>query len=99
MKFSASLSATGCAALAVLCSLPALAGGDFDRPEVTRTVRAPRSPEPTFKLESGIDGDVFPAIANYASLQTHDKRKCVVVSMKVPNSTDTEQRQRSTVSV
>ena len=99
MKFSASLSATGCAALAVLCSLPAFAGGDFDRPEVTRTVRAPRSPEPTFKIESGIDGDVFPAFANYASLQTPDQRKWGVVSVKVSNSTDTEQRYRIAVRV
>ena len=99
MKFSARSSATGCAALALLLSLPAFAGGDFDRPEVTRNLRGPRGPEPTFKIQSGIDGDVFPDFANYASLQTPDQRKWDVVSVKVSNSTDTEQRYRVAVRV
>src|ERR1700747_2129868 len=99
MKLSARMSATGCAALALAFSLPAFAGGDFDRPEVTRTVRTPRAPEPTFKIESGIDGDVFPAFANYASLQRPDQRKWGVVAVKVASSSDTEQRYRIAVRV
>ncbi|PYY03787.1 MAG: hypothetical protein DMG64_06700 [Acidobacteria bacterium] len=99
MKVSARMSATACAALGLALSLPAFAGGDFDRPEVTRNVRAPRTPEPTFKIESGIDGDVFPAFANYASLQAPDQRKWGVVSVRVSNSTDTEQRYRIAVRV
>src|SRR5437868_9538740 len=99
MKVSAIMSATGFAALALAFSLPVFAGGDFDRPEVTRTVRAPRTPEPTFKIDSGIDGDVFPAFANYASLQSPDQRKWGLVSVRVSNSTDTEQRYRIAVHV
>jgi len=99
MKLSARLSATGFAALALAISLPAFAGGDFDRPEVTRTVRTPRAPEPTFNIESGIDGDIFPAFANYASLQRPDQRKWGVVTVRISNSNDTEQRYRIAVRV
>ena len=99
MKLFARLSIAGCAGLALLLSAPAFAGGDFDKPEITRTVRAPRGPEPTFKIESGIDGDVFPAFANYASLQTPDQRKWGVVSVKVSNPTDSDQRYRIAVRV
>jgi hypothetical protein len=91
-------SVVGCA-VALLLSAPAFAGGDFDKPEIARTARALRNPEPTFKIEAGIDGDVFPAFANYASLQSPDQRKWGVVSVKVSNPTDSDQRYRITVRV
>lgn len=75
------------------------ASGDYDKPEVAHTLRPQRSPQPTFKIQSGIDGDVFPAFANYASLQTPDQRKWGVVSVQVSNSTDSEQRYRIAVRV
>src|SRR5579872_6819757 len=99
MRLFSRLSAAGCTALALLFSVPAFAGGDFDKPEITRVTRVPRGPEPTFKIESGIDGDVFPAFANYASLQTPDQRRWGVVSIKVSNPTDSEQRYRIAVRV
>ena len=99
MRLFARLSIAGCATLVLLLSAPAFAGGDFDKPEIARAVRAPRSPETTFKIESGIDGDVFPAFANYASLQTPDQRKWGVVSVKVSNPTDSAQRYRIGVRV
>src|SRR5579859_4002228 len=99
MKLFARHSVAGCAALALLLCAPAFAGGDFDKPEITRAARALRSPEPTFKIESGIDGDVFPAFANYASLQSPDQRKWGVVSVKVSNPTDSDQRYRIAVRV
>jgi hypothetical protein len=99
MRLSARLSITACTALALLGCASAFAGGDFDKPEVTRTLRTTRSTEPTFKIESGIDGDVFPAFANYASLQSPDQRRWGVVSVKVSNPTDTERRYRIAVRV
>src|SRR5579859_97986 len=75
------------------------ASGDYDKPEVAHTLHMQRSPQPTFKIQSGIDGDVFPAFANYASLQTPDQRKWGVVSVQVSNSTDSEQRYRIAVRV
>lgn len=99
MRFSARFSLAGRAALALLLVAPAFAGGDFDKPETMRSLRAPRSPQPTFKIQSGIDGDVFPAFANYASLQRPEQRKWGVVSVNVSNSTATEQRYRIAVRV
>lgn len=99
MKFRAKFCLVGCAAVALSLSGTAFAGGDFDKPEVTRTPHAQRNPEPTFKIDAGIDGDVFPAFANYASLQLPNQRQWGVVSVKVSNSTDTKQRYRIAVRV
>src|SRR6185437_3985289 len=99
MKFRAKIHLAWVALFGLLLSGSAVAGGDFDKPDVTRPVRTTRNPEPTFKIESGIDGDVFPAFANYASLQTPDQRKWGVVSVNVSNSTDAEQRYRIAVKV
>lgn len=85
--------------MAVVLSASAFAGGDFDKPDVTRSLRSPRTTEPTFKVSAGIDGDVFPAFANYASLQNPDERKWGVVNISVSNSTDAEKRYRITVRV
>lgn len=99
MKVSAK-SAVVCAALALFSSGGfGFANGDFDKPEIGRTVRAQRSTEPVFKIAAGIDGDVFPAFANYASLQTPDQRKFGVVTVKISNSTDTEQHYRVAVRI
>ncbi|MBV9074128.1 MAG: hypothetical protein JOZ10_10880 [Acidobacteria bacterium] len=86
-------------ALACVVSMPVFAGEDFDKPESTRTLHAQRSTQPTFRIEAGIDGDVFPAFANYASLQAPAQRKWGVVSVTVSNSSDTEQRYRVSVRV
>lgn len=87
------------AAVALLLSTPLFSSGDFDKPDVARTLRGQRSPLPTFKIDAGIDGDIFPAFANYASLQTPDQRKWGVVAVKVSNATDTEHRYRIAVRV
>lgn len=99
MKICGKSSGILCAVIALCFSASAFAGGDFDKPEVTRSLHSPRSTEPTFKIKAGIDGDVFPAFANYASLQAPDQRKWGVVTVNVSNSTDTEQRYRITVHV
>jgi len=98
MKRSAKLTAILCAA--VLSSPAAgFAGGDFDKPDVTRPVHNLRNPEPTFKIEAGIDGDVFPAFANYASLQAPEQRNWGVVAVNISNPTDADQRYRIAVKV
>jgi len=84
---------------ALLLSVSLFATGDFDKPEPAHPVRAQRSTEPVFKIASGIDGDVFPAFANYASLQSPDQRKWGVVTVKISNSTDTQQRYRIAVRI
>jgi hypothetical protein len=99
VRFRAKLCLVSCSVAALLFSPTAFAGGDFDKPEITRIPHAQRSPEPTFKIEAGIDGDVFPAFANYASMQPPQQRNWGVVLVKVSNSTDNEQRYRIAVRV
>jgi hypothetical protein len=83
----------------LLLSTSGFAGGDFDKPDLTRAAHTPRNPVPTFSINAGIDGDVFPAFANYASMQRARDRQWGVVSVKISNSTDTEQRYRVAVRV
>jgi hypothetical protein len=99
MKRSAKLTTICCFAAMLLLPAAGYAGGDFDKPDVTRPIRSVRNPEPTFKIEAGIDGDVFPAFANYASLQSPDQRKWGVVSVNISNPTDSDQRYRISVKV
>lgn len=48
---------------------------------------APRSPEPTYKIKVGLDGEVYPVFANYASLQRPDDRSWGTVEITIANST------------
>ena len=48
---------------------------------------APRSPEPTYKIKIGLDGEVYPVFANYASLQRPDDRNWGTVEITIANST------------
>lgn len=75
------------------------AGGDYEKPDLPRTPHVTRRMEPTFSVTAGIHGDVFPAFANYASLQNPDQRSWSVVSVKVSNSSGSEQRYRISVRV
>lgn len=77
------------------------AGGDYDKPDLPHSIHAARKTklEPTFSITAGINGDVFPAFANYASLQNPDQRNWSVVSVKVSNSSSNEQRYRISVRV
>lgn len=54
---------------------------------------APVSPvvrhiEPTYSVQVGIDGEVFPALANYASLQSQQDRTLPTVTVKIANHSD-----------
>ncbi|HET9741361.1 MAG TPA: hypothetical protein VFQ00_01310 [Terriglobales bacterium] len=73
--------------------------GSFDKPEIGHKPLLGRSPAPSFKISAGIDGDVFPAFANYASMQTPDQREWGVVSVQVANPSDHALRYRVAVRV
>ncbi len=75
------------------------AGDDYDRPERTTIQHAVRQPEPTYRIEAGRDGDVFPAFANYASLRTPEQRSWGVVAVYINNSTNAPVRERVSVVV
>jgi hypothetical protein len=73
-------------------------------PEPARRTTARRTTQvrgtsPTFEVNAGIDGEIFPVFANYASLQRPSERKWGVVSVTVKNSTDALLRTRLSVQV
>jgi hypothetical protein len=70
-----------------------------DRGDLRIGVLAPRHPVPTYKVEAGIDGEIFPVFANYASLQKPQDRKWGMVAVTVTNPTDEPVRQRIAVRV
>jgi hypothetical protein len=91
------------AALAV-CALPAgLQAGDGEGKvshDVTTTLRpAPRSPEPTYKVTVGFDGEVFPVFANYSAMLPPQKRDWGLVTVTISNPTDASIRNRVAVRV
>src|SRR5205085_6591449 len=78
---------------------PAFAGDNAaDRGEL-RVPAASAHPEPTYKVEAGMDGEIYPVFANYASLQRQNERSFGVISVKVSNSTNALLRQRIAVKV
>lgn len=85
----------GVLALAVL---PLLAAGpELDKADPSSiaagsTLKA-RKPEPTYKIQVGMDGEVYPVFANYASLQKPGDRKWGTVAVTVTNSSDATLRQ------
>jgi hypothetical protein len=93
------------ALLIPLLALVAFAADDghdagFDRPDrITVSPRTHHQLQPAYKIEAGLDGDVFPAFANYASLRSPDQRSWGVVSVTISNPTETLVRERISVSV
>ncbi|HEY6971111.1 MAG TPA: hypothetical protein VJA94_18020 [Candidatus Angelobacter sp.] len=56
-------------------------------------------PEPSYKIQAGIDGEIYPFLANYASLQKQSDRKFGAISVAVSNPGDSLLRQRIAVKV
>lgn len=69
-----------------------------DKTEVLRVER-PRAPQTVYKIEAGLDGEIFPVFANYASLQKPEKRKAGVVTVSITNPTENLLRNHITVEV
>src|SRR5262249_9192389 len=86
-------------ALCLAAGLYAFAGdegtdrGDLRAPAATRTL------EPTYKIQAGIDGEIYPVFANYASLQRLSDRTFGVVSVTISNPTETALRRRVSVKI
>jgi len=55
--------------------------------------------EPTYKIQAGIDGEIYPVFANYASLQRQSERTFGVVSVTISNSAAATIRRRVSVKV
>ncbi len=71
-----------------------------DKPEMHSTAPLTASQtSATYAVEVGLEGEVYPVFANYASLQKPDQRRWGTVAVTVTNSTDQPLRNRITVQV
>lgn len=77
----------------------ASAGSDSsaDKPPIRPTVS--RQAEATYKIEAGMDGEIYPVFANYASLMGQDQRTFGVVAVKVSNPGSAALRRRVAVRI
>src|SRR5215475_10275638 len=89
------------ALLLSLAAMPVFAGDEgtsADRSD-TRSHAPTRSLEPTYKIQAGIDGEIYPVFANYASLQRQSDRTFGVVSVTIANPSNAAIHRRVTVQV
>ena len=71
--------------LSLVFITPAFPGdAPVDRGDLHPTGTA-RQLEPTYKIQAGIDGEIYPVFANYASLQRQSDRNFGVVSVTISN--------------
>lgn len=83
----------------LLLLVPAFASdSNVDRGDL-RTSKQPPGSEPTYKIQAGIDGEIYPVFANYASLQKQNQRSLGTVSITVSNDSDRAMRQRIAVRI
>jgi len=83
--------------LAVFTPL-ATAGMNSGRREPIVQIK-PGATEPTYSVEAGLGGDVFPVFANFASFQTPAERQLGIVTVTITNPTTSLLRKRVTVQV
>lgn len=89
--------------LAGTCVFAAPSGNVADKPD-TAVKPVPPAVEsqhavPTYSIQAGLKGEIFPVFANYASLQRPNQRRWGTVSVTIRNSSDKPLRNRITVQV
>jgi len=74
-----------------------------DGPSADRTEVRPLSPSrqtaPTYKVQAGIDGEIYPVFANFASFQALGQRTFGMIAVTVSNPTQNALRERVAVSL
>jgi hypothetical protein len=70
--------------ISVIAMAPLFAGDATDRGDVKPSA-AVRQLVPTYKIQAGIDGEIYPVFANYASMQRQSDRTFGVVSVTISN--------------
>jgi len=79
--------------------VPAFSGdNNTDRGDLTLPHQT-QSPLPDYKIQAGMEGEIYPVFANYGSLQKQTERTFGAVSVTVSNPGDTFLRQRVAVKV
>ena len=73
---------------------PAFAGdSSVDRGDLGPS-KQPSYAGPNYKIQAGMDGEIYPVFANYASLQKQDQRSFYAVSVTITNPGETLLRER-----
>jgi hypothetical protein len=82
----------------LVLAVPMFAGeNSADRADIPST-RQPH-PEASYKIQAGMDGEIYPVFANYASLQKQDQRSFGIISVTVSNPAGAALRERIAVRV
>jgi hypothetical protein len=85
-----------CAAL-LLAGVCAAIGGESSVDKTIIHRSSQHQTAPTYKIEAGIDGEIYPVFANYASLMGQGERTFGVVAVTIANSGSSSLRQRIAV--
>lgn len=87
--------------LSLLVTATAALAGDFDngKSKTPASQQKARSIEPTYRVQAGVDSEIFPAMANYASLQRAEERNWATLTVTIANPTDAPLRNRVAVQV
>src|SRR5512142_820046 len=97
------VSAVGLGLLLGAAALIPIAGARLraDKPEAPPPAAAAVATalDPIYTAQAGLDGEIFPAFANYASLQKPRDRKVATVTVRILNSTKEPLKSRVTVQV
>src|SRR5262245_888041 len=92
-----------CVLLLLAGFLPAAHAADADvslgPSESAKAKPRARTPEPVYSVQAGIDNEIFPVFANYASLHRREDRTWGMVGVTITNSTDSVLRNRVTVQI
>lgn len=74
-------------------------GGESDVDKTEIHPKSDRQPQPVYKIEAGIDGEIYPVFANYASLMGQNQRSFGVVALTITNPGSSDLRRRVAVVV
>lgn len=85
-------------ALALVLPLMGISGPETDR-DIRSQVTQTRVPAPSYEISVGMDGEIYPAFANFASLRPARNRNWGIISVKITNSTSNWLRDRITVQI
>ena len=89
----------GTAALVLLVAVSSVIAAPPVDSSKTTIPPVPRDTKPTYQVKVGLDGEVYPVFANYASLQQPDDRSWGTVDITIANSTANRLENRVAVQV
>lgn len=78
--------------------IPVAFGGSSVTP-TTAAQPKDRAAQPTYSVIAGLDGEIFPVFANYASMRQPNQREWGVVSVRIVNSSDKPLHNRVSVQI